>query len=651
MNFQALGLQCLKVEAVGLDPGHFPQPQPQADLPGVAAPGRIFVKQFRRVIAPFRQPLPRLGVVNGRRTVGRPGVHGIRHFRKPEPGQVILNRVVGSPVKHRRHRPEVQPPGRPAQMRLQHLPQVHPGRNADGVENHIHRSAVRQIGHILLSQDAGHHALVAVAAGHLVPHRNLARLGNPHPHRLADPRRQVILLLPAQDFHIDDLAPLPVRHPQGSILHIPRLFPENGPQQLLLSGQLSLPLRRNLAHQNIPRPHIRAGADDAPLVQIPQAGFPHIGNIPGDFLRPQLGLSGLHFVLLNVNRGKAVVPHQPLADDDGVLVVVAFPGHKGHQHILPQSQFAPIGRGAVRQGITLPYPVARLHDGPLVKAGALIGAGKLHQGMGVFLPGGVSNHDYNFFSLFLPGNAGNRSHHAIRLRQHHLAAVPRHLVLNAGADHRNLRPQQRHRLPLHIRPHQSPVGVIMLQKRNQRRRDAHNLHRRHIHIIHQLRGLLAVILPPAHFHPVILKLPQPIQPGIGLGHVVVFLLIGRQINHAARVRGDIRLYLQQSTGRQRLNGPHPVAADDLPLSYQSLAAFILHRFGNLPPLQIRSRVLDGFPNLAVRRFNKPVPVHIGVGTQGTEQADVRPFRRLDGADAPVVGKMHIPHIKPGPLPG
>ena len=37
-------------------------------------------------------------------------------------------------------------------------------------------------------------------------------------------------------------------------------------------------------------------------------------------------------------------PQQFLADDDGVLEVVALPGHEGHQHVLAQRKLAVVGR-------------------------------------------------------------------------------------------------------------------------------------------------------------------------------------------------------------------------------------------------------------------------------------------------------------------
>ena len=67
---------------------------------------------------------------------------------------------------------------RPAEVRLQHLADVHAARHADRVQDDVDGRAVRQVRHVLDRQDAGDDALVAVAAGHLVAFGDLAPLGD-----------------------------------------------------------------------------------------------------------------------------------------------------------------------------------------------------------------------------------------------------------------------------------------------------------------------------------------------------------------------------------------------------------------------------------------------------------------------------------------
>src|SRR3546814_17128204 len=59
-------------------------------------------------------------------------------------------------------------------MRLENLADVHTAGHAQRVEDDIDRGAVREERHVLLRQDAADHALVAVAAGHLVARLPLA---------------------------------------------------------------------------------------------------------------------------------------------------------------------------------------------------------------------------------------------------------------------------------------------------------------------------------------------------------------------------------------------------------------------------------------------------------------------------------------------
>ena len=67
--------------------------------------------------------------------------------------------------------------------------------------------------------------------------------------------------------------------------------------------------------------------------------------------------------------------------------------------------------------------------------------------------------------------------------------------LHAGADIGRLGANQRHRLALHVRAHQGAVGVVVLEERNERRRDRNKLLRRDVH---QVDGIARVsITSPA----------------------------------------------------------------------------------------------------------------------------------------------------------
>src|SRR3546814_17278466 len=56
-------------------------------------------------------------------------------------------------------------------------------------------------------------------------------------------------------------------------------------------------------------------------------------------------------------------------------------------------------------------------------------------------------------------------------------------------------------------------------------------------------------------------------------------------------------------------------------------------------------------DLAVRRLEEAVLVGPREHGQRVDQADVRAFRRLDRADAAVMGLMHVAHFEAGALAG
>ena len=94
----------------------------------------------------------------------------------------------------------------PAQVRLQNLAHVHTGRHAERIQNNLHRRSIGQIRHIFLGKNARDHALVAVAAGHLVAHAKLALHGHIDLHQLDHARRQLVALLQLGDLLVGDLA-------------------------------------------------------------------------------------------------------------------------------------------------------------------------------------------------------------------------------------------------------------------------------------------------------------------------------------------------------------------------------------------------------------------------------------------------------------
>ena len=125
------------------------------------------------------------------------------------------------------------------------------------------------------------------------------------------------------------------------------LLTEDGPQEALLGGELGLALGRDLADEHVAGADLGADADDAPLVEVLQDLLGEVRDVPGDLLGAELGVAGVDLVLVDVDRREHVVAHDPLAEDDGVLEVVALPRHEGDEEVLAEGELAAVGRGAV----------------------------------------------------------------------------------------------------------------------------------------------------------------------------------------------------------------------------------------------------------------------------------------------------------------
>src|SRR6516165_8571575 len=477
--------------------------------------------------------------------------------------------------------------GHPPEVGLQDLADVHPARDAERVEHDVHRGAVLEERHVLHRQDLRDHALVPVPAGQLVAVGDLALLGHVHPDQLVHARRQLVAVLAGEHADADDLAFLAVRDLEAGVADLTGLLAEDRAQQPLLGRQLGLALGRDLADQDVAVDDLGADPDDAALVQVGQDLVGDVRDVPGDLLRAQLGVPGVDLVLLDVDAAQHVVLNQPLGQDDGVLVVVALPRHERGQQVLAQRHLAVVGARAVGQHLADLDPVAFLDDRLLVEAGALVGPLELLHAVGG--PGAVVVHDGDQVRAGLLDHAG-------LVGQDHVARVGGGAVLHAGADHRRLGPQQRHRLALHVGAHQRAVGVVVLQERDHGGGHGHHLPRGHVHVVDLVRrdGVHLAALA-ADQHAVLRDRPVRLQRRVGLRDDVPVLLVGGQVID--------------------LVGHH--AVDDL----------------------------------AVRGLHEAERVHPGVARQAADEADVRPFRRLDRAHPAVVAGVHVADLEARPLPG
>src|SRR6266545_2953094 len=475
----------------------------------------------------------------------------------------------------------------PAQVRLQDLADVHPARHTERVEHDVDRRAVLEERHVLDRQDLGDDTLVAVPAGELVAVLDLPLLGDVHPYQLVDPGGQLVAVVPAEGPYADHRAGFAVRHLEAGVAYLPGLFTEDGAQQALLRRQLGLALGRDLADQDVARHHLGADPDDPALVEVREHLLGDVRDLARDLLRAELRVPGVDLVLLDVDRGEYVLLHQSLGQDDGVLVVVAFPGHERDQQVLAERHLTVVGARPVGDHLAGFHPVALVDHRLLVDAAAGVGAAELVQQ--VRTAGAVVLVHRHVVGTHVFDHAGHLGHH-------HVTGVGGGPVLHTGADQRRLALEQRHRLALHVRAHQCPVGVVVLEERDHRGRDRHHLPRRDVHVVDPLRCDVVDLA----------ALPPYEDPGLG----------------------------EPSVGLQRRVG----LRDDVPVLL--VRGQVVHLVGDPPGL-----------NLAVRSLDEPERVHPGEGRQRADQTDVRTLGGLDRAHPAVVRRVHVAHLEAGPLPG
>ncbi len=74
-------------------------------------------------------------------------------------------------------------------------------------------------------------------------------------------------------------------------------------------------------------------------------------------------------------------------------------------------------------------------------------------------------------------------HETAALRDDRDTRVDSDRTLHTRADERHFGTQGRHRLALHVRAHERAVRVVVLEERDERGRNRHDLLRAHIHVV------------------------------------------------------------------------------------------------------------------------------------------------------------------------
>ena len=244
---------------------------------------------------------------------------------------------------------------------------------------------------------------------------------------------------------------------------------------------------------------------------------------------------------------------------------------------------------AVGKDVALLHRLADRNDRALVDAGALVGALELNE----FIL--VADAVRRFGDNLIRADGDNL---CILARKHHHAGVVRSLVFHARTNHRGFRHEQRHGLALHVGTHQRAVRVVVFKEGDHGGCHRNELFGRNVHVIHIHVFHFDDLVELTGHNTVLFKPDFPVvhaREFIGLGHDVLVLLIGRKVDDVIK---------------------------------------------NLPVLRI---------HLAVRRLNKSIFVDARIGRKRIDEADVRSFRRLNGAHAPIVRIVHVAHIERGAL--
>ncbi len=210
-------------------------------------------------------------------------------------------------------------------------------------------------------------------------------------------------------------------------------------------------------------------------------------------------------------------------------------------------------------------------------------------------------------------------------------------MLHSGTHERGLGAQQRHGLTLHVGAHESAVGVVVLEERNERRRDGHELLRRDVDVVD-------IFLPRHDDVALATRRDAFVEDGavfaeadVGLGDGVAVLFPCREVEAVRLDLGGLLLPLDES----RVLALELVLLDDLS-----------HLVGAVAGVEDDVVVPNAaFLHLSVRALDEPELVDAGEAREARDEPDVRTFGRLDGADAAVVGRVDVAHLEPGALAG
>ena len=156
--------------------------------------------------------------------------------------------------------------------------------------------------------------------------------------------------------------------------------------------------------------------------------------------------------------GIYILLNQTLRQKNGILVVVAFPGHEADQRVFAQTDLTVAGGRTICDNLASFDMVILVYNRFLIVAVGLVTSLEFCQMVYIAVSIGISLDDD------LVGS-GALNHTGILCNDTH-TGVNSCLRGNTGIDNGSLGGQKRYRLTLHVRSHQSTVRIVVLQERN-----------------------------------------------------------------------------------------------------------------------------------------------------------------------------------------
>ena len=255
---------------------------------------------------------------------------------------------------------------------------------------------------------------------------------------------------------------------QGCILHIPCLVSEDGAQELLFRRRIALSLRSDLSDHNVPRLDMRSDPDDTVLIQVSGCILAYVRDIRGELLHSSLGIADFCQIFIHVYRGEDIPADHPFRKHDGVLVVVSFPRHERYLEVPSECQLAVLGGVAFCHYLSCLHLVSLAYC-RLEENGRALVCPPVYRKL-------VDSHIRRVADEFLVFGTVVFHVDLVGIHIDNLSAsfgddlcprVHTYPFFQSGSDDRGFRIEERHCLAHHVRSHQRPVGIIMLQERDQ----------------------------------------------------------------------------------------------------------------------------------------------------------------------------------------